>query len=195
MNEIPTSRAGACAICMSPIAMGEDTSQCAACAARYHQECWTENGGCAVYGCSQVPKTEGLTALEIPPAYWGREDKPCPRCGQTIRALAVRCRHCGAEVADRPEERPAYDLRAQRKEREPVLRRSAIAFVVMSLLPAISLITLIVGTLYYRRNRSDIRKLPRGTDGLFRIAIATAAAQCAIFVLGLVIWSLQSAFT
>jgi len=67
--------------------------------------------------------------------------------------------------------------------------------VVMSLLPAVSLITLIGGTMYYRRNRVEIRKLSGGTDGLFRIAIATAATQCAIFALGLLIWSVKSVFT
>jgi hypothetical protein len=179
---------------MSAIEAGETASRCEGCHARYHQDCWTDNGGCAVYGCSQVPKTEGLKALEIPPAYWGREDKPCPRCGATIMALAVRCRHCGAEVVDRPEERITYERRVERKERAPILRRFAITFVIMSLLPAVSLITLVGGTMYYRRNRSEIRRLPGGTDGLFRIAIATAAGQCAIFVLGLLIWSLKGAF-
>ncbi|MGZ4808112.1 MAG: hypothetical protein ACXVJT_09055 [Thermoanaerobaculia bacterium] len=188
------NRTPACAICMSAIESGEAASDCTGCHARYHQECWTENGGCGVYGCSQVPRTEGLKALEIPPSYWGREDKPCPRCGRTIMALAVRCRHCGAEVVDRPEERLTYEKRVERKERAPILRRSAIVFVIVSLLPAVSLVTLIGGTMYYRRNRSEIRKLSGGTDGLFRIAIATAAAQCSIFALGLLAWSLKSAF-
>jgi hypothetical protein len=192
VSEHPVSRA-ACAICMSVIEAGEAASRCEGCHARYHQDCWAENGGCAVYGCSQVPKTEGLKALEIPPAYWGREDKPCPRCGMTIMALAVRCRHCGAEVVDRPEERITYERRVERRERAPILRRFAIAFVIMSILPALSLITLIGGTMYYRRNRSEIGKLPGGTDGLFRIAIATSAGQCAIFALGLVVWSLKGA--
>lgn len=189
------SRVAACAICMSVIEAGDVARECDGCHARYHYDCWTENGGCGVYGCSLVPKTEGLKALEIPPAYWGREDKPCPRCGATIMALAVRCRHCGAEVEDRPEERRTYERRIERRERAPVLRRSAKVFVIMSLLPVLSLITLIGGTMYYRRNRDEIRKLSGGTDGLFRIAIATAAGQCAIFALGLLIWSLKSAFT
>jgi hypothetical protein len=188
------SRVAGCAICMSEIDDGERANECSGCHARYHYDCWTENGGCAVYGCSQVPKTEGLKALEIPPAYWGREDKPCPRCGSTIMALAVRCRHCGAEVVDRPEERLTYERRIERRERVPALRRSAIVFVVMSLLPVFSLITLIGGTLYYRRNRDEIRRLAGGTDGLFRISIVTAAGQCALFALGLMAWSIKAAF-
>jgi len=194
MNELPVTRAATCSICMSSIDEGEAASECSGCRARYHAECWAENGGCAVYGCSEVPKTEGLKPIEIPPAYWGREDKPCPRCGSTIMALAVRCRHCGAEVVDRPEERVTYERRVGRKERAPVLRRSAKVFVVMSILPLLSLITLIGGTMYYRRNRAEIAKLSGGTDGLFRIAIVTAAGQCAIFAIGLVIWSLKGAF-
>jgi hypothetical protein len=195
MSEHEGNPVGACAICMSAIEAGEAASRCSGCHTRYHEECWTENGGCAVYGCSRVPKTDGLKALEMPPAYWGREDKPCPRCEKTIMALAVRCRHCGAEVQDRPEEKVAWELRAEHRERAPVLRRFATAFLIMSLLPVVSLVTLIAGTMYYRRNQIRIRRLPGGTDGLYRIAIATAAAQSAIFALGLVAWSLKSALT
>lgn len=31
---------------------------CASCAAAYHAECWAENGGCAVYGCSEWSRTQ-----------------------------------------------------------------------------------------------------------------------------------------
>lgn len=177
---------GSCAICMSSIEAGDAATQCPGCASAYHEDCWNENGGCAVYGCANVPKTEGLKALEIPPAFWGREDKDCPRCGAKIMALAVRCRHCGSEVEARPEEKAAFDRRAARRERTPKLRRMALAFVAMSLLPGLSLIALIAGPLYFKRNRDDIRRLSGGTEGLYRIAIATAAAQCTILTLGVV---------
>ena len=185
----------ACAICMSAIEAADDATSCEGCRSPYHADCWTENGGCAVYGCSHVPKTEGLKPLEIPPAYWGREDKDCPQCGASIMALAVRCRHCGCEVVARPEEKSAFQQRTERRARAPLLRRAAIVFLVMSLLPGLSLITLIGGTMYYRRNRDEIRRLSGGTDGLYRIAFLTAAAQGAILTFGVVAWWIRNAMS
>ena len=193
MSELPLSRTGTCGLCRTAIEAGDASTSCEGCRSPYHAECWTENGGCAVYGCTHVPKTDGLKPLEIPPAFWGREDKDCPHCGAKIMALAVRCRHCGAEVIARPEEQAAFHKRTERRARAPILRRSAVVFLIMSLLPGLSLITLVAGTLYYRGNRDEIRRLPGGTDGLYRIAIATAAAQCAILLLGVVAWWIRYA--
>lgn len=193
MSESPQDRGATCGICMSSITAEDGRTACPACASPYHQECWDETGGCAVYGCSHVPKTEGLKPLEIPPAFWGREDKPCPRCGASIMALAVRCRHCGGEVQARPEEKVTYERRTERKARVPVLRRASLVFLGMSLLPGVSLITLVGGGLYYRNHRDEIRRAPSGTDGFFRIAIATAAAQCALLMLGVAAWWIKSA--
>jgi hypothetical protein len=184
-----------CSICMSAIDAAEPMHTCDGCRAKYHEECWSENGGCAVYGCSQVPKTEGLKAIEIPPSYWGREDKDCPKCGAKIMALAVRCRHCGADVEARPEEKASFERREARKARTPVLRRSAMMFLVASLLPFVSLITLIFGPIYYRSNAENIRRLSGGTDGLFRIAITTAAAQCGLLLLGFVGWWIKQSIS
>jgi hypothetical protein len=187
--------AASCAICMSAIDAGDAMHVCPDCASPYHADCWTDNGGCAVYGCSSVPKTEGLKALEIPPAFWGREDKDCPRCGSKIMAVAVRCRHCGADVEARPEEKVAYEKRAARRERSPVLRRSAKVFLLLSLLPGLSLITLIGGWMYYRKNRDEIRRLSGGTEGLYRIAIVTATAQVTLLTLGVTAWWIKNAVT
>ena len=158
MSELPLG--ASCAICMSPVEPVDAWRSCEGCRAPYHEECWSENGGCAVYGCTKVPKTEGLKPLEIPPAFWGKEDKDCPRCGASIMAVAVRCRHCGAEVQARPEEKAAFEKRAERKSRSPLYRRAAILFLIMSLLPVLSVVTLIAGGVYYGRHRQEIARLP-----------------------------------
>lgn len=182
-----------CGVCMSAIEAGEAAVACEGCHSPYHAECWTENGGCAVYGCTHVPKTDGLKPLEIPPAYWGREDKDCPQCGKSIMALAVRCRHCGAEIMARPEEKSVFQQRTERRARAPRLRTTAKVFLFMALLPGFALITLIAGTAYYRGNRDEIRRLPGGAEGLYRIAIGTAAAQCTLLVFGVVAWYIRYA--
>jgi hypothetical protein len=43
-----------CAICQSHINTGEEMTECAECGLTFHADCWTENRGCAAYGCTQV---------------------------------------------------------------------------------------------------------------------------------------------
>lgn len=58
---VPTDKAGRgnikvahCGVCHGEIQPLEETTRCPACGARFHVECWKENGGCSAYGCSQV---------------------------------------------------------------------------------------------------------------------------------------------
>lgn len=171
-----------CSICMTAVETGEAPASCPACHAIFHADCWTDNGGCAVYGCAMVPATEGLKPIEIPPAFWGREDKSCPECNAVIAAMAVRCRHCGATVVARPEDKTAYERRRNRKERAPALRRGAVALVILSLVPVVAAPAAIGGWLFYKRRGDEIRKLPGSYDGLYRIAIGVATAQSAIII-------------
>jgi Prokaryotic RING finger family 1 len=175
-----------CAICQSPFGPDDAATMCPACGAPYHADCWSDNGGCAVYGCRLVPNTEGLKPLEIPPAFWGREDKSCPACNALIAAMAVRCRHCGAAIEARPEEKTSYDRRQARRQRAPALRRNAVLLIVASLIPVLAALAAIFGWMYYRHNHDEIRRLPGSAEGLYRIAIGVAAAQSVIIALALV---------
>ena len=175
-----------CSICLSPFGPDDARTACPACGAPYHADCWSDNGGCAVYGCRLVPTTEGLKPLEVPPAFWGREDKNCPACNALIAAMAVRCRHCGATIEARPEEKTVYARRQARRERAPALRRGAVLMIVLSLVPVVAAFAAFGGWLFYRRNADEIRKMPGSADGLYRIAIGVATAQSVIIALGLV---------
>src|SRR5579872_4876548 len=107
-----------CAICLSPIGPEDEKTVCPSCNAVYHAECWKENGGCAVYGCAQVPAIEKRQAIEIPVSYWGQENKKCPSCGNEILAAAVRCRHCGTVFQSaRPQESDEFRHRTAVSER------------------------------------------------------------------------------
>jgi hypothetical protein len=176
----------ACSICLTSFEPDDARTSCPSCNAPYHAECWSENGGCAVYGCRMVPTTEGLKPLEIPPAFWGREDKNCPVCNMQIAAMAVRCRHCGAAVEARPEEKASYERRQARRERAPMLRRGAVGMIVLSLIPIVAAFAAVGGWIFYRSNRDEIRKVPGSCDGLFRIAIGVATAQSVIITLALI---------
>jgi len=177
-----------CAICMTPVAPSDASTSCASCGAPYHAECWDDNGGCAVYGCTMVPKTEGLKPLEIPPAFWGREDKACPACGMNIMAMAVRCRHCGAQVEAKIETKSSYAKRQARRARAPQLRKMSVVFLILSLLPLISVVPATAGAFFYRSNREEIQRLPGSYAGYYRISIAVGIAQVAIFAIALMGW-------
>lgn len=43
-----------CPVCQWKVEPVEPSTDCPACGATYHTECWTENRGCAVYGCAQA---------------------------------------------------------------------------------------------------------------------------------------------
>lgn len=176
-----------CAICQSPLQPGEETASCPCCQARYHAECWRENQGCAVYGCSQVPPTEARDRLEIAAAYWGREEKPCPVCGKTILAAAVRCRHCGAAFQSaRPETAHEFRSRMGHQQRQPGLRMGAIWLFILCVLPCTAPLAALVGTGWYLSHRADIRGLPGVYRGLALLGLTIAAVQT-LLIIGLTV--------
>ena len=167
-----------CAICQSPLQAGEDVAECPGCHARYHAECWEENRGCAVYGCAEVPPTEARETLEIPVSYWGQEEKPCPACGQTILAAAVRCRHCGATFSSaRPESAAEFRSRTNRQDRSAGFRTKTVWLFVFCVLPCTAPVAGIIGVIWYAKNRRDIRDLPGIFVSLCLLGLALALVQ------------------
>jgi hypothetical protein len=156
----------------------EATRACPECNSIFHEDCWAENRGCAVYGCPQVPATEQRNALEIPPSYWGRETKPCPQCGNEILAAAKRCRVCGA-VFTSAEPVAADDFRAHRalEARMPGLRRSIVVLLFFCLMPFSAPLGLIFGGFWYLKTRTDIASMPVLWSGLAKVGLTVAAVE------------------
>lgn len=87
---------------------------CLRCGAVLHAECWEDNGRCPTFGCpgemAQAPDTGSLPPAaarvdlselpELPSATdtANATTRLCPQCGMRIRAAAVKCRYCRAEV-------------------------------------------------------------------------------------------------
>lgn len=173
-----------CAICQSPVAAGEPTTTCPACGAVYHAECWQENGGCAVYGCAQVPAVEQRRSIEIPVSYWGQENKPCPACGREILAAAVRCRHCGTTFASaRPEDAAEFTQRTALEQRLPRVRQLVVWQFVLSVLPCTAPIGGVWSLIWYPLHRAEVAALPALYGALSKIGIALGLGQAVLLVL------------
>ncbi len=167
-----------CAICLSPVESGDEKAACPACNAVYHAECWNENGGCAVYGCAQVPVVEKRQAIEIPVSYWGRENKKCPNCGREILAAAVRCRHCGATFESaKPQEADEFQQRTAISQRLPAARRTVIWLFVFSVLTCLAPVGAVWGIIWYPAHREEVRALPALYGALCKIGLCVAVGQ------------------
>ncbi len=153
-------------------------AECPVCHARYHSDCWQENRGCAVYGCPEVPPTELHDTLEVPVSYWGREDKPCPVCGRTILAVAVRCRHCGATFhSAQPETAAEFRRRGEWKSREATLQTASIWLFVLSLVPCTAPLVAVIGGFWYLFHRQQIKQLSGIYRSLCLLGVTLAVAQ------------------
>ena len=180
-----------CAICLSPIGEAEAKTVCPACTARYHTECWEENGGCAVYGCSQAPAVESRRAIEIPPSYWGQENKNCPKCGREILAAARRCRHCGATFESvRPQDAREFQQQAELSERLPAVRRTVVWLFIFSVLTCLAPVGAVWGILWYPAHREEIRALPSLYGALCKIGLAVGIGQTVALVVLTLLYAL-----
>lgn len=178
-----------CAICQADILPSDtDLISCPDCQALYHKDCWEENRGCAVYGCSRVPDTEQYNSVEIPVAYWGQEDKPCPDCGKTILAAAVRCRHCGTVFESAaPMDKRTYNRLNENNRRFPQMRKNVILLLIFCMTPFSAPFAAVIGSIWYKIKKVDILAMPSPYPGICRFGIYAAACQTIIIVLMLIL--------
>ena len=68
--QIPPAKAGSknvCPYCRSKIAATDLPQVCPACRTPHHADCWKENNGCTVYGCSMAPPDEEKISISLSP--------------------------------------------------------------------------------------------------------------------------------
>ncbi|WP_320670533.1 RING finger protein [Patulibacter defluvii] len=96
----------ACPFCHFTVKTGAAVHACPSCGAVHHEECWVENGGCAVTGCAAAPGTgPGAAAAYAPPTG---SDAPTDPHGQPAAAPAPDPPPADAPTAVAPRQpRPA----------------------------------------------------------------------------------------
>ena len=190
VGPISSENASVCPFCQNPIEAEEPFTTCPDCSTNYHADCWQLNDGCGVYGCSQAPQTEHLSTLEIPTSYWGQENKPCPSCGKSILAAALRCRHCGATFsAAEPVDENKYHQSQTRKELAPKLQRSIIwVFILCMITPLVSLVIIFVICWYFSK-RQAIKELPSLYSAICKIAIYVGIGQTLFIIVVLIVFA------
>jgi len=55
-----------CPYCRDHISDKEAITACAGCGTRHHADCYTENGGCTIFGCSCAPAEEPKLSVSAP---------------------------------------------------------------------------------------------------------------------------------
>ena len=65
-----------CPYCRTPIDDAENRRDCSGCGTPHHADCYAENGGCTVFGCSQAPADEPKVTITVPDAVEPAQPAP-----------------------------------------------------------------------------------------------------------------------
>jgi len=164
-----------CPICQTAIQPQEAAIDCPDCGQVHHRECWVEVGGCATYGCPQVPALE-KEAVEPPTAAWG-DTKKCPVCGETIKSIATVCRYCKSrfETVDPLSLRDVVG-RTKKVEGQKSLQNSTMAlFAATAILGPLAPLMLIVNLVWVLAKRRQLQ-----SAGQFYLILGYSAIGVAV---------------
>lgn len=164
-----------CAICHTLIEAEDPVEECPECHQRYHAVCWSELGGCAIFGCSQAVQGEKPPAQAVVGGGWG-DTKTCPSCGNEIGSSLLVC-GCGARFpwADPMSVETYESWLYEKQELKRIHQRLVILFLV-TLLGLTAPISGFLAGSYAHRNRHRLA----GSEGTYlALGYGTAALGAA----------------
>lgn len=176
-----------CPTCLS--AFGElETLVCPGCGNIQHQVCWDELGGCSVKGC---PNAVEVKKAEIAVTDWGKTEKTCPFCAEQIPMDKRECPYCKASFGDI---RPLTKEDVLPKVEDPQLqgyRSNAKMLLVFSVIGCTSPLALLIGGIWYARNRREIARAGSSTSALVVVSLGICVLYLVMLGLGTVLFSLK----
>jgi len=75
-----------CPYCRTPIAADEAVTACSGCGTPHHTDCYAENGGCTIFGCSNAPAEEPKLTVSTPELATAAQSAPAAMTATAIAA-------------------------------------------------------------------------------------------------------------
>ena len=139
-----------CSICKSPITSNEETIKCGNCQNEFHLDCWNENGGCGIPGCSNVPTIKKKL---------GETTKVCPACGEKINLDVLTCPFCNESFETiAPLTSDELKGKYSPKRSVPKQAKGAIWVLIFGLIGITAPFNLIFGGIWYSQNKKILKE-------------------------------------
>lgn len=127
---------------------------------------------------------------EMASTYWGATEKVCPMCAEKIPVAALQCPFCKATYSDmRPVSRE--DVLGEREAPETrLIQRRATVLLVFSLIGFTSPLALIIGWIWYSRDREEIAQSSTAR-ALVLASLGICIAYLILIVIGLMVFTVS----